>query len=161
MRRMVLLGIVLTLLFGLMAGTVLAMSRQQPAPAALTLLRLSDCESPCWIGIEPGKTTIAVAKKRLIQVFGSPDSGFSLDFGDAINPHILWVNMQRRVHPDGILQVVMDAHFGTVVQSISFSFESLFIPDQPTIADAFRLFGTPTKIAPPSIRFRRASSSRR
>jgi hypothetical protein len=37
----------------------------QPQSHWATLLRLNECELPCWIGIEPGETTFAEAERRI------------------------------------------------------------------------------------------------
>jgi hypothetical protein len=45
--------------------------RGLPLPENVALLRLTDCELPCWIGIVPGKTTFWEAKERIGQLYGS------------------------------------------------------------------------------------------
>ncbi len=45
-------------------------SRQQPLSNWLTLLHLTECELPCWIGITPGETTVGEAQKQIAATYG-------------------------------------------------------------------------------------------
>jgi hypothetical protein len=54
--------------------TAVLFGRQQPLPESVAMLRLTDCELPCWIGIVPGKTTIGEARDRVLRTY--PDLKF-------------------------------------------------------------------------------------
>lgn len=71
--------------------------RQQPTPDNLALLHLTDCELPCWIGIVPGKTTLAEAEARIRQVYGNAP-GYVLQQDD--DEHFVLINQKR--DDDGI-----------------------------------------------------------
>jgi hypothetical protein len=51
-------------------GANVALGHEMSLPEEVVSLHLGDmCELPCWIGITPGQTTVAVAEKRLQQVY--------------------------------------------------------------------------------------------
>src|SRR5215813_11125919 len=62
----------LSLVAGLFAALVAAVlaGRQVPIAPRLSLVHLTDCEAPCWLGILPGISTPEEAQGRLQGVFG-------------------------------------------------------------------------------------------
>jgi hypothetical protein len=70
MRWLILRALALWFVLLLCSSVSLLIGRQQPPPLYLALLHLTDCEFPCWIGIVPGKTTVAEARERIIAVYG-------------------------------------------------------------------------------------------
>jgi hypothetical protein len=60
----------------------LLIGRSQPAPESLRRLHLTDCELPCWIGILPGKTTVAEAKEQILRTFKNTDA-YEVEFHEA------------------------------------------------------------------------------
>jgi len=71
MRRLIAGSLFLTIVFVLMTGATLLVARAQPPTDRVAMLHLDECHLPCWIGITPGKTTVAEAKQRLQEVFGT------------------------------------------------------------------------------------------
>jgi len=67
----------LLVLFGALLSTIVAAkgagSQQRTLRAQLDIMRLHDCELPCWIGIVPGKTTMSQAQALLRRAYASPD----------------------------------------------------------------------------------------
>ena len=49
-------------------------SRNQTSPSQLEILRLDDCQLPCWIGIIPGQTTIEQAQTRVKSTYSYKDN---------------------------------------------------------------------------------------
>lgn len=52
------------------AGAVVV-GRAQPLPEHIAQFKLTECAPPCWIGIEPGKTTLAEALARVRAVYSA------------------------------------------------------------------------------------------
>ena len=71
----------LSILLAVLTGAAIAIGLLQPPSAWITLLHLSDCELPCWIGIEPGKTTFAEAQRQIEFVYGSSSAYVVEDYG--------------------------------------------------------------------------------
>lgn len=72
--------------------------RQQPESSILSQMHLTDCELPCWIGIIPGKTTLAEANKRLQAVYGA-----TLDQNSTLLDHnstLLYENLSIVINTD-------------------------------------------------------------
>lgn len=51
---------------------VILVGQQQPPSIWSTILRLNQCELPCWIGIIPGKTTLKEAQEQIEQAYSYP-----------------------------------------------------------------------------------------
>lgn len=57
----------------LMLSTVgIIIGHQQPPSVWATILHLDMCELPCWIGIIPGRTTLAEARRKIEEVYSDP-----------------------------------------------------------------------------------------
>ena len=59
MRRMFLYSFGFCLLLSALTMVMFLIGRSKPIPDRLTMLHLTDCQIPCWIGITPGITTTA------------------------------------------------------------------------------------------------------
>lgn len=55
----------LSLALAVLIGAALWVGLQQPPSDWEKLFRLNDCQLPCWIGIEPGKTTLEEAQRQV------------------------------------------------------------------------------------------------
>jgi hypothetical protein len=60
----------LTLALTLLIGAALLVGLRQPPSEWALLLKLDECQLPCWIGIEPGATTLEDAEQSIERVFG-------------------------------------------------------------------------------------------
>ncbi len=58
----------------------IVIGRQHQLSEKLTDLHLNECKLPCWIGIIPGKTTIAEASKYILDTYGSNSSNYAVEF---------------------------------------------------------------------------------
>jgi hypothetical protein len=57
----------------IVCGAVIVIARQVPLPRWLTALHFEMCEPPCWIGIQPGVTTLDEAIERVRSAYSLPD----------------------------------------------------------------------------------------
>jgi hypothetical protein len=139
MRRLSTLSLVMCLgLLVALTAAVLA-GRQQPLSSQLKMLRLTDCEPPCWIGIVPGQTSIEAARKRIGTVFGQ--AAFLQTEVRASNSP-LDMPVWRIAASSSPIVVRLSAHDGRTVDSIGFSFHN----GQITVADLHRLLGAPSRM---------------
>ncbi len=66
MRRLFMGSIVfLMALCALLIGLMRLIGSIEPPPAALSVLHLTDCQLPCWLGIIPGQTSFDEALQRV------------------------------------------------------------------------------------------------
>src|SRR5437868_1860445 len=63
--------IAITAILLALLGIAMITGRLQPIPPRIAILHLNDCQLPCWIGIIPGKTTMAEALNRTKQVYAN------------------------------------------------------------------------------------------
>src|SRR5688572_22887303 len=75
-RQNLLIGLLLFIALVVAAGAFVAAGYAQPPSRWMALLRLNDCEMPCWIGIKPGVSTAGEALQRLNAIYGG--SAFDL-----------------------------------------------------------------------------------
>jgi hypothetical protein len=144
MRKLMGLGAALALILALLVGGAVLTKRQTTTPGVMTMLRLSDCSWPCWIGIVPGETTIWVAKGRVIAEF-SPLARFQL----TSPPSVVWATLDTK--PDlGVVYVTVDAQSDNIVDRIMLDFNSVYFRDRATVGDFHQLFGAPSHVALPS-----------
>ncbi len=139
-----LLGSVLVFTLGLSALGALArtLGSQQAIPERVQQLHLTGCAAPCWIGIEPGKTPINDAYRKLGSAFGLQDPGqlmpseshftgriynfLQFGSGNSILVHLGFV--------EGIMsEIRIPAAFAGTRSS----------PDMPTLGETVGVFGRP------------------
>jgi hypothetical protein len=126
---------ILTLLIAVMraAGT-----KATTPPVAVQVLGLSDCDSPCWHGIMPGKTTFDEAATLL-----KNEQGFITDVTIAENNMRLCGTLSNL--PSWSICATPGRGSDTTIKLITLrSFESSDIK----LGDALLLLGTPTAIWP-------------
>jgi hypothetical protein len=70
MRGMIGRLLLLFPLLALFSMASVAIGAQQPPSDWADVIRLDDCELPCWIGITPGETLLRDAEARLESAFG-------------------------------------------------------------------------------------------
>jgi hypothetical protein len=157
-RKLILASLLLILLWTSATSAAVLNARQQPGSVLLSALQFDRCAPPCWIGIIPGKTTMNEARNRVIGAFGDPTSDYLLVFEDNASPHLLWVNLQERQNSFGIAYITLDSGSDNVVDTISISFQSIYVSRRPTIADFHRLLGAPAWIKMPDEMIQRADS---
>ena len=59
----------LSLTLALLVGGALLVGLRQPPSDWAALLKLDECALPCWVGIEPGKTTFIEAEQNVERAF--------------------------------------------------------------------------------------------
>src|SRR5579863_9750410 len=57
MKRILRLILILCVTYTLIISLAILIGHLKPLTASLTMLHLTKCDLPCWIGIVPGKTT--------------------------------------------------------------------------------------------------------
>lgn len=114
---------------------------QQPPSEWMSFLHLNDCELPCWIGITPGKTTLAEAQQQLTNVYGDT-SLYQLTGSDGHNYKLI-STVQR-------LELVVGIQSGIesqpIIQYITLDPQKNSTDGQPTLADLYNFWGTPDSI---------------
>jgi hypothetical protein len=70
-RFLISLALLVLMLLTLLIGAAIVVGIQQPPSEWVSFLHLNDCELPCWIDIEPGKTTFAEARQRVMNAYQS------------------------------------------------------------------------------------------
>ncbi|MBI1256368.1 MAG: hypothetical protein GC204_02750 [Chloroflexi bacterium] len=81
LRSLIAYAIRLSIVLTLFAGAVIFIGLQQPPSEWVQLLHLDDCELPCWIGIEPGKTTFAEARQKIDAIYSNTSLYLLEDYG--------------------------------------------------------------------------------
>jgi hypothetical protein len=71
MRRFWIVTLALIFGSGALIGTARLIGRAQPIAQRVALMHLGDCALPCWIGIEPGQSTLAQARDQITKIFGN------------------------------------------------------------------------------------------
>src|SRR5260221_4403477 len=75
MKRLLLFLYTLIVVFVLAIIMVLLIGYSQPIPEHITLIHLGDiCNLPCWIGIIPGKTHVAEARRIIANIYNDGNS---------------------------------------------------------------------------------------
>ena len=147
MRHVIRYSVLVLLFFALITASLALLGRQQPAPTLVQMLHLTDCALPCWIGIIPGKTTLADARTRIIDVFGH--SGDLVTFDLISAPGLVWINVERPKDPVGVLLITMTAHDNRMVDAITFDFSSIYLRDRLHLADVVNVLGVPSRVMLP------------
>ncbi|MBI1256979.1 MAG: hypothetical protein GC204_05870 [Chloroflexi bacterium] len=153
MAKLLRFALGLSILLLALTGGALAAGQLQRAPRSIVRFHLSDCQPPCWIGIDPGLTTIAEAKTRLVSTFSGQnglqvkDVGFAdgNTLANAVENTIEGSDFSLYVRLD--ISPLVDGRT-EIVQSIGL-FEAR--PDRrsesPTVRDILTLFGAPQTFA--------------
>jgi hypothetical protein len=80
--RLITFALLGTVMLALLVGAAILYGWGQPPSDWSALLRLEDCELPCWVGIEPGTTTLEEAQRQLQLAYGDPVAYTLEDFGN-------------------------------------------------------------------------------
>jgi len=72
MKWLVVSVILLSGIFTTGIGLARVVGRNQPNPESVELLRLTECELPCWVVITPGHTTARDTVQRFADAFAVP-----------------------------------------------------------------------------------------
>jgi hypothetical protein len=124
-------------------GASLRVGYRQPVPANLSMLRLTDCSLPCWIGIEIGQTSRLDARDRILTVFVK-EHGFRIradTYSEALN--LVGLTL---VSPDDPSQV-FDFTLSTV-NSLAVQYIWIKPATTVTVGDLLALLGAPGQILP-------------
>jgi|GEM_PF-1516618 hypothetical protein len=147
MRWLLRFSILLLLILALLTGVTRLLGQAQPNPTLIDMLHLTECAPPCWIGIIPGKTTLADAKAHIISVFGQ--SGYLLTFNLISAPGLAWINVERPADPVGVLLITLTAQDNRIVDTITFDFSSVYLRNRIRLADVINLLGSPSRVMLP------------
>jgi hypothetical protein len=120
----------------------ITIGQQQPSPEQFTMLHLSDCQPPCWIGIVPGKSTIAEAKDRLMTVYGWSDK-YQMTIDPRSTSPLLAITLTKQPGSDPSMYIVLDSKRDNVIHTIMFDFYFDQIYSQTKVAELLDLLGTP------------------
>ena len=117
MARLLIVILVLCIALGTSTGAAILIGRQQPLPEHLTMLHLTDCAPPCWIGIVPGVTTLEEAKVKVQAVLGSI-ANYSLSFD---GPTLTFMNARIRQGSSQPIWIISIQTHGSAIKGIWFN----------------------------------------
>jgi hypothetical protein len=80
--RLITFALLGTVALALLVGAAILYGLGQPPSNWAALLRLDDCQLPCWVGIQPGTTTLEQARERVRLAFGDSPAYTLEDFGN-------------------------------------------------------------------------------
>jgi hypothetical protein len=100
------------LALALLVGAALLVGLRQPPSDWAALVKLDECALPCWVGIEPGVTTLEDARAKIWQAYAG--AGYTLeDFGsgqyavtDARSHYRIGITLNAGDDPSGERQTV-------------------------------------------------------
>jgi hypothetical protein len=130
----------------IVVGAVVILARRQPVPSYLAMLHLNDCNLPCWVGIEPGRTTLNQAVSLIKQTY-TVNSHYTA-FIDTHIAGTVYITLRDSKPPfsvAGISLDTQDTQNNAIVRAITFYFDS---PDSYPIslAEVWNTLGAPEKI---------------
>src|SRR5258706_7566010 len=108
MRRLIAVTIALCISFATLTGVVVAIGRRVPIEDSLAALHLTDCAAPCWMGIEPGKTTLREASARVHAVYGASPS-YTIQYDTSLSGR-LRITLSSLTDPTLRAQITLDTH---------------------------------------------------
>ena len=117
---------------------------QQTSSDWLTLLHLSDCELPCWIGIKPGETTVGDAEMRVAVTY-SDGSLYELEKPNNFWPSVIYkptgAQLNIAFYSDNGPMTEASIVRGIILDS---SWKMGTLDSRPTISDIQSVIGSPT-----------------
>lgn len=126
-------------------GASMLVGRAQPPPDPVRQLRLDDCRAPCWIGIQPGRSSVIDAYRQLQAAFGllprrnayaqltsSQLVTLPLNSQDEHNTILVELEIVRGIPRE----IRIPARFGN----------DTYLGKMPRLGDVMNLFGKPTCI---------------
>jgi hypothetical protein len=145
MRRLVSLSLLITFVLSLFGGIAVAVGHQQPPSDKLRTLHFDMCKPPCWIGITPGTTTIAEAKRRVARLFSANPNLLATGFTKAGG---MWISIYsdadfvlgRNRGVNLINDATQNINGDTVIQEMVFY-------DDFSLLDLLSLEGIPTRVS--------------
>lgn len=136
MRLLLRLTLSSVVVLSLCCATALVIGHQQPLPARVRILHLTDCVMPCWIGIEVGKTTMEEAEQRLLTAYkNNPLRIVSREPGKSVSYEI---TMQDA----GDVQLMV-TFFRSPVDFITIDVNNLPVWDRLIAGDLIAIYGSP------------------
>jgi hypothetical protein len=149
MRRLLLRVLIMCLLMVVLLSTSARLGQLQPLPERLAMLHLLECAPPCWIGIVPGRTTLAQAKALIEEVFAG-DAGYTVQVVSTQNvvEKLLDVTILSKTQPITERVFLRTKVFtdNAPIQEVEFNFA---YPDgyHYALGDLVNFFGGPQHVA--------------
>jgi hypothetical protein len=138
--------VLLTVVLSITVGIVVVVARQQSLPDAMSVLHFEMCAPPCWIGIEPGTTTLDRAIIRARQVYRK--------LGHTVSLRQIGLGKFHLTIENGTPQFPGSVYFrtnrGQTISRIEFDFTqnvSSRVFDNYSFLDAYRSFGAPAQVS--------------
>lgn len=144
LRRAVLLVFILSSLFGVGIAAARSVGRSQGLPIQYsTILQLTQCRAPCWVGIVPGVTPIGEVEAILRRAYGE-NNGYRLTYYLAPQ-NVLRFLVVRQHTPLSYLRVTINGDQRGVVSVIMLQLYMSYVRSAPValVADLITLFGQP------------------
>ena len=96
-------------------------ARRQLPPDYLAALHFADCAIPCWIGIDPGTTTLDEAYPQISALFDN-DAIYQAAVIRYPSSESMTLTLQSRVEPANNIVVMLKGRADGVIETISFFF---------------------------------------
>jgi hypothetical protein len=124
----------LTLTLALLICAALLVGLRQPPSDWARLLRLDECALPCWVGIQPGTTSLDDAQAKVRQAYGDETAYTLEDFGswqfavtDERSHHRIGITLdaggERQTVPPTVQQILL---WADVIPTQRFSLRDLY-----------------------------------
>ena len=137
MARLLVIAVSLCIVGSLATGAAIQIGRFQSAPTGLSMLHLTDCSLPCWIG----RTSRIGARERILDVFART-YGFRVirdTYSEALN--LANISLQAPGEPVQILDFTLATGLGLTVDHIVIRSSARI-----TVAELHNLLGSPTYV---------------
>jgi len=139
MRLLISRVVLMILLLSTFMGLAIVVGRQRSSSHAITILHLNDCTLPCWIGIMPGKTTLAEGRANILSVFGQTNN-------DLLRESTYNFTVRNRAGNPSF-SIYLETFSGADDDPVDSVILSLEQPDmQPSIGELFAITGAPSHV---------------
>jgi hypothetical protein len=140
MRQLIGFALASVIALSIGCGAARAVGYQQPIPPRVDILHLTYCALPCWIGIEPGITTMVQAEQRLLDVY-EQDPAFAVA---RVPDELLSYEITVQGAPQTRLVITL---VGSPIQMITIATLNHPAWGHLTLGDIFAIYGEPSGVA--------------
>jgi len=153
MAKLLGLCLSLSMVCALLIGGARIIGQRQPISRGVAEFHLTECNTPCWIGIIPGQTTISDAKAKIVATFVG-QSGLQIkDSGFADGP--VYQNAVENTIEGANLSLLIRLNLSPLVDGRSETVQSIGLFDSrgdrgdyaPSVRDILSTFGAPRLFA--------------